>query len=122
MKAGWQGFDIVLITGKVELLGRVVLGAVQGDLHDIGKNSMGMILEGTGFQVLDLACGCAASALGGAVSERDPDFVGMSAFLATAMPAMRESIETLEGSGYRFYGGDSRTSAFYGELRSEDRG
>ena len=78
--------------------GRVVIGTVAGDLHDIGKNIVAAMLEGGGFAVLDLGTNVAPAAFAEAALEHDADLVGLSALLTTTMPAMKEVVE---GSGRR---------------------
>jgi 5-methyltetrahydrofolate--homocysteine methyltransferase len=101
MKAGLEILRPHLVVEKVEPLGRVVLGTVQGDLHDIGKNLVGMMLEGAGFEVFDLGIDVPPQRFVEAVREHAPDFVGMSALLTTTLPAMYETIEALEAAGRR---------------------
>jgi len=101
MKAGLQILRPLLVAEQVEPLGRVVLGTVQGDLHDIGKNLVGMMLEGAGFQVFDLGIDVPPQRFVEAVREYAPDFVGMSALLTTTMPAMQKTIEAIGEAGQR---------------------
>ena len=117
MKAGLEILRPLLVAEKVEPLGRVVLGTVQGDLHDIGKNLVRMMLEGAGFQVFDLGVDVPPQRFVEAVREQAPDLVGMSALLTTTMPAMQRTIEALVAAGQRgsvtvMVGGASLTESY----------
>lgn len=87
--------------GRVKMRGKVVLGTVKGDLHDIGKNLVGMMLEGAGFEVYDLGIDVAPEAFIEAVKEKKPDIVGMSALLTTTMGMMQNTISGLVEAGIR---------------------
>jgi len=82
-------------------VGTYLIGTVQGDLHDIGKNLVRMMLEGAGFQVLDLGTDVSPERFVAAVREHRPQILGMSALLTTTMPGMRRTIEALEEAGLR---------------------
>jgi 5-methyltetrahydrofolate--homocysteine methyltransferase len=82
-------------------VGKVVIGTVKGDLHDIGKKLVVMMLQGAGFEVVDLGIDVAPEKFTAAVVEHQPDLLGMSALLTTTMPAMAETIRLLEESGLR---------------------
>ena len=82
-------------------IGRVVIGTVAGDIHDIGKNIVGMFLKGTGFEVIDLGTNVSAERFVAAVKEHSPDILGMSALLTTTMPGMEATIRALESAGIR---------------------
>jgi methylmalonyl-CoA mutase cobalamin-binding domain/chain len=84
-----------------EPAGRVVIGTVKGDLHDIGKNLVASMLEGGGFEVIDLGADVAPEKFVEAVKEKSADFVCLSALLTVTMPAMRATIKALENSGVR---------------------
>jgi 5-methyltetrahydrofolate--homocysteine methyltransferase len=81
--------------------GRVLLATVEGDLHDIGKNLVGAMLEGAGFEVVDLGVDIPASRFVSAVEEARPQIVGLSALLTTTMPAMKATLEALDAAGLR---------------------
>jgi 5-methyltetrahydrofolate--homocysteine methyltransferase len=81
--------------------GRVVLGTVQGDLHDIGKNMVGMMLEGAGFEVHDLGTDVSPEKFRRAIEEKRPDLIGMSALLTTTMPMIGRTIEELQRTELR---------------------
>jgi len=81
--------------------GKVVIGTVRGDLHDIGKNLVGMMLQGGGFEVIDLGADVKPEKFVEAVKTSSPDFVMMSALLTTTMLAMKETVEQLKSAGLR---------------------
>jgi 5-methyltetrahydrofolate--homocysteine methyltransferase len=91
----------LLIESGVEMIGKVLLGTVKGDLHDIGKNLVGMMCEGAGFEVKDLGISVEPEAFVEAVKEFEPDIVGMSALLTTTMRAMGDTIKAFEEAGVR---------------------
>lgn len=95
MQTGLNVLKPLLVEGELETAGRVVIGTVKGDLHDIGKNLVCMMLEGAGFEVTDLGVDVPPERFVAAVQEQEPDLVGMSALLTTTMPAMRSTIEAL---------------------------
>ncbi|MCP4935587.1 MAG: cobalamin-binding protein [bacterium] len=95
MKSGLNVLRPILAENKSEPVGRVVMGSVQGDLHDIGKNLTGMLLEGAGFEVIDLGVDQKPDLFVAAVEEHDPDIVGLSALLTTTMGAMKITTELL---------------------------
>jgi 5-methyltetrahydrofolate--homocysteine methyltransferase len=101
MKAGLEILRPKLLEAKVEPIGRVVLGTVKGDLHDIGKNLVGMMLEGAGFEVIDLGTDVAPGQFVAAVQEKQPQIIGLSALLTTTMPSMKTTIEALKTAGVR---------------------
>ncbi len=81
--------------------GKVIVGTVKGDLHDIGKNLVAMMLEGSGFEVIDLGTDVTPEKFVKAVMEHKPNVVGMSALLTTTMPSMTGTIKALEEAGLR---------------------
>jgi len=91
----------VLVASGVEPIGTIVLGTVRGDLHDIGKNLTGMLLEGAGFKVVDVGVDASAEKFVNAVKENNAQLVGMSALLTTTMTYTREVIKALESAGLR---------------------
>ncbi|HAL61672.1 MAG TPA: cobalamin-binding protein [Chloroflexi bacterium] len=101
MKAGMAILKPHLLEANIEPVGKVVLGTVKGDLHDIGKNLVGMMLEGVGFEVIDLGVDVSPEQFVEAIREHYPRFMGMSALLTTTMPRMRATIEALSESGLR---------------------
>lgn len=99
-----QGIELLrphLIAADVQPIGRVVIGTVRGDLHDIGKNLVSMMLEGAGFEVIDLGVDTPADKFVEAVRTHQPHLLGMSALLTTTMPQMRTTIQALEQAGLR---------------------
>ena len=91
----------LLAQGDHASRGKVVIGTVKGDIHDIGKNIVGIMLEGSGFEVVDLGVDVSPQAFAEAVVEHRPDIVGLSALLTTTMPVMRTVISALEEFGVR---------------------
>jgi 5-methyltetrahydrofolate--homocysteine methyltransferase len=91
----------LLIETGVKQVGKVLLGTVKGDLHDIGKNLVGMMCEGAGFEIKDIGIGVAPDAFVAAVKEFEPDVVGMSALLTTTMQSMGDTIKALKEAGIR---------------------
>jgi len=91
----------LLAASGVKMLGKVVLGTVKGDLHDIGKNLVGMMCEGAGFEIRDLGRDVSPEQFVAAVKEFAPDVVGMSALLTTTMRAMEHTIKALQEAGVR---------------------
>lgn len=101
MNAGMELLKPKLIETGVESIGKVVIGTVKGDLHDIGKNLVKMMLEGAGFEVHDLGTDVSAEDFVAAVKEIQPDIVGLSALLTTTMPQMKNVISALKEAGIR---------------------
>jgi 5-methyltetrahydrofolate--homocysteine methyltransferase len=91
----------MLVTANVQTMGTVVIGTVAGDLHDIGKNLVGMMLEGAGFEIIDLGTDVAPQKFVQAVQEQKPDIVGLSALLTTTMTSIQATIEALQAAGVR---------------------
>jgi 5-methyltetrahydrofolate--homocysteine methyltransferase len=101
MQAGVAILKPKLVEKDIKPLGRIVIGTVKGDLHDIGKNLVTMMLEGVGFEVFDLGTDVSPEKFVEAVKEHDAQIIGMSALLTTTMPAMRAVIEKLKEEGLR---------------------
>ena len=101
MKVGMAILRPLLAETGAEPIGKVVIGTVKGDIHDIGKNLVGMMLEGAGFEVIDLGINTDVEEFIGALDEHKPDILGMSALLTTTMPYMKVVIETLEEKSLR---------------------
>jgi len=101
MKGGLAILRPQLAAANVQAVGKVVIGTVQGDLHDIGKNLVGMMLEGAGFDVIDLGTDVSAQKFVEAVKIHQPQFIGCSALLTTTMPRMKDVIAELERAGLR---------------------
>ena len=101
MKAGMAILRPLLAETGAEPIGKVVIGTVKGDIHDIGKNLVGMMLEGAGFEVFDLGINTDVDEFLAAIDEHAPDILGMSALLTTTMPYMKVVIDTLVEQGRR---------------------
>jgi 5-methyltetrahydrofolate--homocysteine methyltransferase len=101
MKAGLDILRPYLIQAKVKSAGKVLIGTVQGDLHDLGKNLVAMMLEGAGFEVIDLGTDVTPDDFVRNAQEKQTDIIAMSALLTTTMPLMKETINALINSGMR---------------------
>jgi len=101
MQGGMELLKPLLVAEDVEPIGKVVLGTVKGDLHDIGKNLVGIMLEGAGFEVIDLGTDVDAEKFVEAVKNSKPQILGMSALLTTTMANMPFVIEALKNAGLR---------------------
>ena len=101
MKAGMAVLRPLLAETGAETVGTVVIGTVKGDIHDIGKNLVAMMMEGAGFEVIDLGINTDAEEFINAILEHQPDILGMSALLTTTMPYMKVVIDTLAERGMR---------------------
>ncbi|SDC36994.1 5-methyltetrahydrofolate--homocysteine methyltransferase [Candidatus Frackibacter sp. WG11] len=101
MKAGVELVNPLLAEGDTSSEGKVLLGTVAGDLHDIGKNLVGMMMESASLEVIDLGTDVDPEEFVEAVKEHEPDVVGMSAVLTTTMLEMQNTIELLEEEGLR---------------------
>jgi 5-methyltetrahydrofolate--homocysteine methyltransferase len=100
MQAGLKILKPLLVDSGVEPVGKVVLGTVKGDLHDIGKNLVAMMLEGAGFEVMDLGVDVSPEKFIAALHE-DVQILGLSALLTTTMPSMEQAIRAVEQAGLR---------------------
>jgi methylmalonyl-CoA mutase cobalamin-binding domain/chain len=101
MKAGMEILRPLLTETGVQRMGKVVIGTVKGDIHDIGKNLVAMMLEGAGFDVIDLGINNPVEKYLAALEEHKPDILGMSALLTTTMPYMKVVIDELVDKGIR---------------------
>ena len=101
MKAGMALLKPILSETGAEPVGKLVIGTVKGDIHDIGKNLVGMMMEGAGFEVIDLGINTDAETYIAALKEHRPNILGMSALLTTTMPYMKVVIDTLIEQGLR---------------------
>jgi methylmalonyl-CoA mutase cobalamin-binding domain/chain len=101
MKAGMEILRPLLAESDAERMGTVVIGTVKGDIHDIGKNLVAMMLEGAGFEVIDLGINNPVESYLAALDEHKPEILGMSALLTTTMPYMKVVIDTLVQQGRR---------------------
>ena len=101
MKAGMAILRSLLAETGAEPIGKIVIGTVKGDIHDIGKNLVDMMLEGAGFEVIDLGINTDVDEYLAALEEHKPDILGMSALLTTTMPYMKVVIDTMVERGLR---------------------
>ena len=101
MKAGMAILRPLLIATGAPRLGTMVIGTVKGDIHDIGKNLVGMMMEGAGFEVINLGVNNPVEKFLQAIETHKPDIIGMSALLTTTMPYMKVVIDTLKEKGMR---------------------
>jgi 5-methyltetrahydrofolate--homocysteine methyltransferase len=127
MKAGMAHIEPILSASGVKPLGKVVMGTVKGDLHDIGKNLCIMMLRGAGFEVIDLGVDTSPDAFIEAVEEHRPQLMGMSALLTTTMPNMGKTIEAFLDAGLRdavriMVGGAPVTQAFADDMGADGYG
>jgi methylmalonyl-CoA mutase cobalamin-binding domain/chain len=101
MKAGMAILRPLLAETGAPRMGKMVIGTVKGDIHDIGKNLVAMMLEGAGFEVINLGVNTDVDKFLNAIAEHQPDLLGMSALLTTTMPYMKVVIEALKTKGIR---------------------
>jgi methylmalonyl-CoA mutase cobalamin-binding domain/chain len=101
MKAGMFILRPLLAATGAPKQGKMVIGTVKGDIHDIGKNLVGMMMEGAGFDVIDLGINNPVEKYLAAIDEHQPDIIGMSALLTTTMPYMKVVIDTMKEKGIR---------------------
>jgi 5-methyltetrahydrofolate--homocysteine methyltransferase len=101
MAAALQLLRPALAAAGAKLVGKILLGTVKGDLHDIGKNLVGMMCEGAGFEVVDIGFDAEPEKFIEAIKEHQPDIVGMSAMLTTTMRAMGHTLKAIEEAGLR---------------------
>ena len=124
MQTSMQMIRPLLVESGSKMAGKVLLGTVKGDLHDIGKNLVGMMCEGAGFEVKDIGKDAEPEEFISAIKEFEPDIVGMSALLTTTMRAMGHTIKALEEAGLRdkvkvMVGGAPVTQAFADEIGAD---
>jgi 5-methyltetrahydrofolate--homocysteine methyltransferase len=124
MQASMDILKPLLAESGVKMVGKVLLGTVKGDLHDIGKNLVAMMCEGAGFEVKDLGKDVAPESFVEAVKEFEPDVLGMSALLTTTMRAMEHTIKALEEAGVRdqvkvMIGGAPVTQSFADQIGAD---
>jgi corrinoid protein of di/trimethylamine methyltransferase len=101
MKAGMEILRPLLVETGAERIGKMVIGTVKGDIHDIGKNLVAMMMEGAGFEVINLGINNDAEKFLSAIKQHQPDIIGMSALLTTTMPYMKVVIQALKDEGLR---------------------
>jgi len=124
MKSGMNIVKPLLVEGERSAAGKVLLGTVSGDLHDIGKNLVGMLMESGGLEIVNLGTDIEPGEFAEKVREHQPDVLGMSALLTTTMLAMRDTIEVLEEEGLRedvkiMVGGAPVTQEFADEIGAD---
>ncbi|MFN2185987.1 MAG: corrinoid protein [Anaerolineae bacterium] len=101
MQAGLNVLRPHLVASGVKLIGKILMGTVKGDLHDIGKNLVNMMCEGAGFEIIDIGFNADPEKFVEGIKEHQPDVVGMSAMLTTTMRAMAQTIKAIEEAGLR---------------------
>lgn len=124
MNYGMKILKPLLVDKKAVSKGKVVMGTVKGDLHDIGKNLVIMMLEGAGFEVVDIGIDKAPEIFVEAAREHKPDIIGMSALLTTTLPAAKDTITALQDAGLRdkikvMVGGAPVTQKFADEIGAD---
>ncbi len=124
MKAGMEILKPLLAEAKIEPVGTVIIGTVKGDLHDIGKNLVGMMLEGAGFQVIDAGINVEAQKFVDLAREHNATLIGASALLTTTMTNMKEVVDVLKGSDLAdkvkiMIGGAPLTQSFCDEIGAD---
>lgn len=127
MKSSMEILRPMIAAAGLKLGTRIVIGTVKGDLHDIGKNLVGSMLEGSGFEVIDLGADVPPEKFVAAVQEREPDVVCMSSLLTVTMPVMRTTIQALESAGVRnrvkvLIGGAPVTQQYADEIGADGYG
>ncbi len=127
MQQGMQLLKPLLVKGGIEPRGKVVVGTVRGDLHDIGKNLVAMMLEGAGFEIIDLGNDVAPESFVEAAAQSEASIIGMSALLTTTMYVMKETIDLLKAHGLdgkvkTMVGGAPVTQAFADEIGADGYG
>ena len=101
MKAGMKILKPILSEAGAKPVGKMVIGTVKGDIHDIGKNLVGMMMEGAGFEVIDIGINTDVETYTETLNREDPDILGMSALLTTTMPYMKVVIEKMQERNIR---------------------
>jgi len=101
MKAALELIRPLLVAGGIQPTGRVVIGTVKGDMHDIGKNLVSAMLEGGGYEVIDLGVNVSPEQFVAAVKEKGAQIVALSALLTTTMPSMKATVDALKAAGIR---------------------
>lgn len=124
MNAGVALIKPLIAESDIPSRGTVIIGTVSGDLHDIGKNLVVMMLESQGFKVVDLGVNITPEQFVGAIEKHQPQVIGMSALLTTTMPGMSETIKALENANLRervkiMIGGAPVTAAFASQIGAD---
>ena len=124
MKAGMKILRPILAEKNIKGIGTVVLGTVRGDLHDIGKNLVAMMLEGAGFEIIDLGVDVSPEKFIETAKEKKADLVGLSALLTTTMPSMKDVVKAVGDSGLKdkvkvMIGGAPLTQSYADEIGAD---
>ncbi|MBM3144143.1 MAG: cobalamin-binding protein [Chloroflexi bacterium] len=124
MHSGLEVLRPLLAEAGAASMGKIVIGTVAGDLHDIGKNLVSMMLQGAGFEIIDLGADVKPERFVQAVRDESPDMIGMSAMLTTTMPSMKSTITALKEAGIRdkvkvIIGGAPVTSKFAQDIGAD---
>jgi len=127
MKSAMELLRPLIAAAGLKLSNRIIIGTVKGDLHDIGKNIVASMLEGSGFEVIDLGADVPPEKFVAAVQEREPHVVCMSSLLTVTMPVMRTTIQALESAGVRhkvkvLIGGAPVTQQYADEIGADGYG
>jgi methanogenic corrinoid protein MtbC1 len=122
MKGGLEILKPLLVSGQSSSKGTVVIGTVKGDLHDIGKNLVAMMMEGAGFEVADIGVDVESDVFVKTASEKGADAIALSALLTTTMPAMEETVKAVKEAGIKvktIIGGAPVTQAFADQIGAD---
>lgn len=122
MKMAMEILEPKLVESGVKPVGKALIGTVQGDLHDIGKNLVAMMLKGSGFEVADLGTDVAPDRFVTSIKETQPQIVGLSALLTTTMPAMEKTIRAIKEAGLEvktMIGGAPVTQAYADKIGAD---
>jgi 5-methyltetrahydrofolate--homocysteine methyltransferase len=124
MKAGMGKVQPLLTEANIESKGKIVIGTVRGDLHDIGKNIVGMLLEGAGYQVIDLGADVSVEQFMDVVKKEGANIIGMSALLTTTMIYMRKVVQAVEDADLKgkvkvIIGGAPITQSYADEIKAD---
>ena len=122
MKGGLEILKPLLVSGQSSSKGTVVIGTVKGDLHDIGKNLVSMMMEGAGFEVVDMGVDVDTDAFVKAAGEKGADVIALSALLTTTMPAMEQTVRAVKEAGIKvktIIGGAPVTQAFADQIGAD---
>jgi 5-methyltetrahydrofolate--homocysteine methyltransferase len=127
MKAGMQHLEPILAACGIQPAGKYLIGTVKGDIHDIGKNLVVMMLTGAGFEVIDLGVNVPASKFMEAIEAHQPDIIGLSALLTTTMIQMKHNLQAFRDAGVLdrvkvMVGGAPVTAAFAKEIGADEYG
>ena len=123
MKEAMKTLEPALVEAGIKPQFTAIIGTVEGDLHDIGKNLVATMWKGAGFEVVDLGVNISPQAFVDAINEHQPDIVGLSALLTTTMPAMKETVKVIREAGFHnlkiLVGGAPITEAYAKEIGAD---